>query len=42
MLELHKQILDLEEKIALTESKSIQLDREVVEMESDLDIAWSE
>lgn len=39
MLELHKQILDLEEKIALTESKSIQLDREVVEMESDLDIA---
>lgn len=41
MLKLHKQVFDLEEKVALAESKSTQLDSELADLKFDLDVAQS-
>lgn len=42
MIELHRQVLDLEEKVTLTESKSTLLDSELADLKFDLDVALSE
>lgn len=39
MLELHKQVMDFEEKNALAESKSTHLGSELVDLKSDLEVA---
>lgn len=42
MLELHKQVMDFEEKNALAESKSTHLGSELVDLKSDLEVAQTE
>ena len=41
LLDLHKQIMDLEEKVAMTESTSIKLESELGDLKSDLQAAQS-
>ncbi|KAL9432126.1 hypothetical protein AB3S75_027195 [Citrus x aurantiifolia] len=42
MLELHRQVMDQEEKVALAESKCSQLESELADLKSDLEAAQSE
>ena len=42
LLDLHKQIINLEEKVAITESNSSKLESELGDLKSDLEAAQSE
>lgn len=42
MLELYRQVMDLEEKAAVAESKSFQLESELADLKSDLEDTQSE
>ena len=42
MLDLHRHVMDLEEKVAIDESKSFKLKSELADLKSDLEAAQSE